>query len=242
MVQASSIDRSIDKAEIVEYRPGVQIGFLQVMTNPLVASLTLILGFLLLLVGLHAPGFGSEVAGVILLMLSLLSFQVIGIELTTVLFVALGFILMLAEIKTQIGVLGLAGATCIVIGSFLLFPSPQWLLAPEVSIQIRNTLVAVSSVLSLLFGVIVYKVAQAKRMKAKTGAEIIEGSRGVAATRLAPYGDVRVGGEFWRAYAEEGFIDKDAEIMVVGRKGLLLIVRAKTDSTSPESSSEKEVS
>ena len=225
---------NLGEAELIEYRPGIRAGFLQVVFNPLASMLMFILGFFLLLVGVQTPGFGTEFVGALLLLLSLMSLQVIGIEPTMFLLFFVGLALIVAELKTNIGFLGTAGAICIILGSFLLFPSPQWLLAPEVSRRIRNILVGSSTVLCIFFSVLVWKVAQAKRLKAKTGSEIVEGSVGVAATRLAPHGEVRVGGEFWRARAEEGPIPRGADVIVVGRNGLLLIVRTVAP-TQPES-------
>lgn len=231
----------IDRAEVVDFVPGIQIGLLQFLYDPLVSSLMFILGFFFLYVGIQTPGLGAEFVGSLLLLLSLMSMQVIGIEPTVFLLMAVGFVLIVAEVKTNIGFLGLAGAICIVLGSFLMFPSPHWLLAPEVSLKIRDLLVGSSIALCLFFGFLAYKVVQAKRLKVKTGPESVEDSTGVAATALAPYGEVRVGGEFWRARAEEGSIDRGAEVTVVGREGLLLIVRAANPetSTTPRSPSRK---
>ena len=225
---------NLGEAELIEYRPGIRTGFLQIMFNPLASMLMFTLGFFLLLVGVQTPGLGTEFVGALLLLLSLMSLRVIGIEPTMFLLFFVGFALIVAELKTNIGFLGAAGAICIILGSFLLFPSPQWLLAPDVSRRIRNILVGSSTVLCIFFGVLVWKVAQSKRLKVKTGSELVEGSVGVAATRLAPYGEVRVGGEFWRARAEEGSIPRGADVIVAGRNGLLLIVRT-TASTRPES-------
>ncbi len=231
----------IDEAEVIEYRPGIRTWLLDIIFNPVVASLTFILGFFLLLIGIQTPGFGSELVGGVLLVLSLLSLQVIGIEPVIIFFFALGFGLIIAELKTNIGILGIAGVACVLLGSFLFFPSPQWLLAPEIAIQIRNTLLLASSVLSVFFGFLLYKVARARGLEVRTGSEAIGGSSGVAVTRLAPLGEVRVGGEAWRARAEGGEIERGARIVVVGREGLLLVVReaGAADSTQQGSPSKR---
>ncbi|RLI06647.1 hypothetical protein DRO24_04645 [Candidatus Bathyarchaeota archaeon] len=215
----------ITESEVIDYTPGLRIALLQVLFNPMVSMLMLTFGFLFLLFGLQSPGYGSEIIGLLLLILALMSLQVIGIEPTIALLFTLGFALTVAELKTHIGLLGVAGAFCIILGSFLLFPSPQWLLAPEISMRIRNTLLGVSIAAFGAFAFLIYKVAQTQRMRVKTGFEALEGCRGVAVTPLKPYGEVRVEGEFWRARAEEGEIEEGSEIIVVGREGLLLIVR-----------------
>lgn len=231
----------IHEAELMEYEPGIQTWFLQILFNPMASSLMFTLGLFMLLIGIQTPGLGTEFVGGVLLLLSLMSFQVIGIEPTMLLLFAVGFLLIIADLKTNIGFLGVGGAICIILGSFLLFPSPQWLLSPEFSRSIRNILVGSSIALCAFFGFLAYKVAGAQRLKAKTGSDLIEGSVGVASTRLTPFGDVRIGGEFWRARAEEGSVERGAEIVVTGRVGLVLVVRAvaEEDSTQPESLLEK---
>jgi membrane-bound serine protease (ClpP class) len=221
----------LDEAEVVEYSPGLQMGALEVLFNPLVSSLMFTFGFFLLFIGLQTPGLGAEFVGGVLLILSLMAYQVIGIGPTMVVFFVLGFGLLVAELKTNIGFLGLAGAACIVLGSFLLIPSPNWLLAPEVAIRIRNLLVGTSAALSAFFGFLVYKVAKTRGLRVSTGAESIEGATGIAVTWLDPVGEVRVQGEFWRAKAADGPIDRGSTVKVDGREGLLLVVRA---TESPE--------
>jgi membrane-bound ClpP family serine protease len=176
-------------------------------------------------IGIQTPGLGIEFVGGLFLLLSLMAFQVIGVESTVLLLFAAGFTLILAELQTGIGFLGLAGAICIILGSFVLFPSPHWLLAPEVSRRIRYTLVVTSTALCAFFGFLVYKVAQAKRLRAWTDPGLVEESKGVATTDLTPYGEVRVLSETWRARAEGAPVERGREVQVIRREGLLLLVR-----------------
>jgi membrane-bound serine protease (ClpP class) len=224
----------LDKAEIVNYNPGVQTIFLQIVFNPLASSIMFIVGFALLLTGLHAPGVGAELAGGILLLLSLLAFQIVGVEPMIVLLFSVGLALIVAELKTHIGILGLGGVICLIFSSFLLFPSPQWLISPEVSYGIRNTLVAISLTLSAFFAILVWKVAQARRLRVKTGYESIVGQRGITATKLVPEGEVRFQGENWRARSTAGVIEKGVEVIVEGRDGLKLLVKPPSMQFDPQ--------
>jgi membrane-bound serine protease (ClpP class) len=224
----------LDRADVVYYTPGIQTTFLQIIFNPLASSLMFVVGFALLITGLHTPGLGAELAGGILLLLSLLAFQVVGIEPMIVLFFTVGLALIVAELKTHIGVLGLGGVICLIFSSFLLFPSPQWLIAPEVSYGIRNTLVAVSLTLSAFFAILVWKVAQARRLKVKTGYESIVGQIGITATRLAPEGEVRFQGETWRARSTTGVVEKGVDVIVEGRDGLKLLVKPPSMQLDPQ--------
>jgi membrane-bound serine protease (ClpP class) len=59
-----------------------------------------------------------------------------------------------------------------------------------------------------------------------TGAEGLIGARGKARTPLRPQGSVMVGGELWRAVAEDGAdIEPGEEIEVLGADGFTLRVR-----------------
>jgi membrane-bound serine protease (ClpP class) len=133
--------------------------------------------------------------------------------------------LIIAELKTHIGVLALSGAICMVIASLLLFPSPQWLIYSGAIHQIQVVLVVAAVVMASLFSFIVYKAAKAKLSKVKTGREALIGAKGIAVNDLKPKGEIRVVGEFWQAKANDGWINKDEEVEVIGMDGLFLIVR-----------------
>jgi membrane-bound serine protease (ClpP class) len=213
-------------AEVVVYAPSVQSWLLQLIYDPGVASILFTLGFYLFIIGLQTPGLGAEFVGALFLLLSLMAFQVIGVEPMSLMLFTGGFILVLAELKMHTGFLGFAGGLCILLGTLFLVPSPHWLLAPEAARRIRNTLLGVSLVFLVVFGALIYKVSKARRLKAATGEEAIIGSRGLASTRLDPRGEVRVMGEHWRARAEDAPIEAGAEVEVTGREGLVLVVKA----------------
>lgn len=216
--------KDISDAEKVEYSPGVGVMVQRVLFNPLVSSLLLILGMFMLLAGLHTPGYGTEIVGVLCLFLALVGLRAIGITMSTVVLFAVGALLIIAELKTHIGVLAMSGVVCLVVGSLLLFPSPQWLLYYKVAEQIRDVLVCLSLFVALFFTFLVYKVAKARRLKVVTGAEALIGAFGVAVSELKPKGEVRVLGEFWQAKTEDGLISKGERVEVVGREGMFLIV------------------
>ena len=221
-------------AEVVEYAPSVQSWLLQLIYDPGVASMLFTLGFYLLIIGLQTPGLGAEFVGALFLLLSLMAFQVIGVEPMSLILFTVGFVMVLAELKMHTGFLGFAGGLCILLGTLFLVPSPHWLLAPEATRRIRNTLLGVSLVFLVVFGALIYKVSKARSLKAATGEEVIIGSRGLASTRLDPRGEIRVMGEYWRARAEDASIEAGAEVEVTGREGLILVVRTVKPSVQPE--------
>jgi len=222
---------NISQATITDYTPGIQVVFLSFLLNPIISSLLLIVGVFLFFIGLKTPGWGAEIAGGVAIFLALIGFEAIGITIGAVFLFALGAILIIAELKTHIGVLAISGAICMIIASLLLFPSPQWLLYYQVSQQIQAGLVIFTIVMATLFSFIVYKAAKARLSKVKTGREALIGARGVVVTDLAPKGEIRVSGEFWHARAESGAIPKGETVEVVRMEGLFLIVKPVKEKT-----------
>ncbi len=115
----------------------------------------------------------------------------------------------------------------IIVGSFLAFPLPGWeLLSAQAVESARQTLIAVALVMSGIFGFVVYKVAQARRLKIRAGPEELLGKLGTVVYDLAPRGEVKIEGQIWRAEAVEGAVVKQGEqIEVVSREGLILRVK-----------------
>jgi len=210
------------------YDPGISIRLLEILTNPVIASALLIVGLYALIIGFKTPGFGLEITGAFMLFLALLGFGIIGINLTAALMFILGIILTLIEIKTHIGIFALGGIGMIVVGSFLAFPLPGWeLLSIKAVESARQTLISIALVMSGIFGAVVYKVAQARRMKIKAGPEQLIGKIGAAFSELAPRGEVKIEGQIWRAETLEGVVRQGEPVEVVGREGLVLRVKPK---------------
>jgi membrane-bound serine protease (ClpP class) len=138
---------------------------------------------------------------------------------------SLGIVLIIAELKTHLGVLALSGAICMIVASLLLFPSPQWLIYSGVIQQIQAVLVVATAAMASLFSFIVYKAAKAKLSKVRTGKEALIGATGITVSELKPKGEIRVMGEFWQAMAKDDWIKKGEEVEVVDMDGLFLIVR-----------------
>jgi membrane-bound serine protease (ClpP class) len=185
-------------------------------------------GLYAIIIGFKTPGFGLEIAGGIMFVLSLVGFGLIGINAAALLMFILGIILTLIEIKTHIGIFALAGIGMIILGSFLAFPLPGWELLAAKSVEsARQTLISVALVMSAIFGFVVYKVAQARRMKIKAGPEQLVGKTGTAISELSPRGEVKVEGQFWKAEAIEGPVKVGEDVVIVGREGLILRVKLK---------------
>jgi len=222
----------ISQATEYTYEPSLNITLLEFLSNPLIASVLLIVGLYALIIGFKTPGYGAEIAGSLMVFLALVGFGIIGINIAAALLFLLGIILTLVEIKTHIGIFALAGIAMIVLGSFLAFPLPGWTVLSARAVEsARTTLISVALVMSAIFGFVVYKVAEARRMKVKAGPEQLIGKPGIAISELAPRGEVKIEGQIWRAETLGEHVKQGEPVEVVSRKGLILRVKPKHPQT-----------
>jgi membrane-bound serine protease (ClpP class) len=69
------------------------------------------------------------------------------------------------------------------------------------------------------------------KKQAEVGLPSMVGAVGKAASRLSPEGLVRIRGELWGAVSNEGDIETGEKILVVGERGLKLLVKRIDSST-----------
>lgn len=196
---------SLAGAEVVPFSPSIRVRFLDVLTDPLVASLLLILGIYALIFGLSAPGYGGEIAGTILVLLALIGLGFSVDPIAIFLFV-LGIILIIVELKTPgFGVLGIGGILMIIIGAVFLAPlrPPEFFVSPDYQIFFLVALLTPTASFGgfLLFAL--YKVVQIRRRKPTIGAMIGETVRVVDPIGPGSKGYVMYHGELWQATADE---------------------------------------
>jgi membrane-bound serine protease (ClpP class) len=203
----------------------IEIGFrdrvLNLITDPNVAYVLMMLGMLGLFFELSNPGvILPGVVGGISLILAFFAMQSLPINYAGLLLILFGIVLLIAEIKiVSHGVLAIGGITSMALGSLMLFDAPEigfrvswWVIAPTVG---------------LTGGLFLFVLAYGVRALARQpmlGAAGLIGEAGVARGALAPEGQVAVHGELWRAVATGAPIDDGAPVRVVGVNGLTLTV------------------
>ena len=218
----------ISQATQSTYQPGLNLRLLEFLSNPVISIVLFLVGLYAIVIGFKAPGFGLEIAGGLMFFLSLIGFGIIGINAAALLFFILGIALTLLEIKTHIGIFALARIGLVIVGSFIALPLPGWELEAASAVDAaRQTLISVALVMSGIFGFVVYKVAQARRMKVKAGPEQFIGMTGTVVAPLAPKGEVKVEGQIWKAETTGEHVQSGAQVEIVGREGLILKVKPK---------------
>jgi len=208
-------------ARVTSYEMGTRDKILDAISNPDVAYVLMLLGMLGLFFELSNPGvILPGVIGGISLLLSFFAFQTLPVNYTGMALILLGIILFIAEIKVvSYGMLAVGGMVSMVLGSLMLFPSPEPYLRLSWSVIIVTVLTT-----TIFFTVVIAKVVQAHREKTITGVEAMPGEQGVADTDIMPEGKVMLRGEYWNAESSEPIM-KGEKVQVVEVNGLHLKVQ-----------------
>ncbi len=197
--------------------------FLEIITNPNIAFLLMVLGINGLLFELASPGgYIPGVVGAISLVLALYAFGTLPVNYAGVLFIVLAFILFFFDIKAPThGVLTVAGIASFVFGSIILFNSPIYAIS-------RGLIGTVAVCTGGFFFFAVAKAVSARSRPVTTGREQLIGLRAEARTDLAPEGMVFVHGELWSAVVQGAPVRRGEHVRVIARHGFKLTVE-KTD-------------
>jgi len=194
---------------------------LNAISNPNVAYVLMMLGMMGLFFELSSPGaILPGVIGGISLILAFFAFQALPVNYAGVLLILLGLILFIAEIKVvSHGMLTVGGVIAMVLGSLMLFESPEPYLRVSWNV-IAVTVVAVAA----FFVFAITKALAAHRKRPATGQEGLIGREGRADSGIAPDGKVFVNGEYWDAWSEEAIAVGD-KITVEAVEGMRLKVK-----------------
>lgn len=197
---------------------------LSALAHPDLAYLLLMLGGLGLFFELSHPGAVLPgVVGGIALILAFFGLSVLEANYAGVALIVLALVLFVAEIKLMShGMLTLAGVLALVLGSLMLFESP------EPALRVSLEWIATLTLLSLAVMAFLMRMAlRARRLPVRTGAAGLLSERGIARSPLAPHGPegkVFVHGELWTAVADEP-VAAGEPVEVVAVRDMTLAVR-----------------
>jgi len=195
---------------------GFRDRFLNIITDPNVAYVLMMLGMLGLFFELSNPGvILPGVIGGISLILAFFAFQSLPINYAGLLLILFGIVLLVAEIKiVSHGILAIGGIVSMALGSLMLFDAPEvgfrvswWVIVPTVG---------------AMAGLFLFVVAAGVRALGRppaTGAEGLVGKTATVRERLGPEGQVMVSGEIWRAVAEGEPLEPGAQVRIVAVDG-----------------------
>jgi membrane-bound serine protease (ClpP class) len=211
-------------AEVREHEMGIRERILNVISNPNVAYVLMMLGFMGLFFELSNPGvILPGVIGGISLILAFFAFQTLPVNYAGVLLILFAIVLFIAEIKIiSHGMLTVGGMIAMVLGSLLLFQSPEPYLRVSWSVILVTVLMT-----TLFFAFAVAKAVKAQRRKPVTGGEGLVGEEGIADTEIMAEGKVFVRGEYWDAASPERIM-KGEKVVVTAVEGMRVRVRKVT--------------
>ncbi|HXU87582.1 MAG TPA: nodulation protein NfeD [Methylomirabilota bacterium] len=207
-------------AEAKPIEIGLRDRFLNIITDPNVAYVLMMLGTLGLIFELSNPGAVLPgVVGGISLILAFFAFQSLPINFAGVLLILFAIVLFIAEVKVvSHGVLAIGGIVAMALGSLMLYEAPE--AGFRVSWLVIIPTVAVSA------GIFLFALTAGVRALARRpqlGAEALVGATGTAFGPLAGEGQIKLQGEIWRAVTERPIAD-GTPVRVVGVDGLTLRV------------------
>jgi len=217
---------SIKGARVDRYQMSLKQKIINVVADPNISYLLLMAGILGLYMEFSHPGvIFPGVAGAICLLLAFASFQLLPINYTGLMLMALGVALLVGEaFFPSFGVLGVGGMISLALGSLLLFDTQN----ADFGVDRSIVFTAVATLGSFVL-VISYLVFHSQKAKPTLGYDGLVGEIGEVRGKLSPAGKVFVHGEYWNAKAD-GEIPVGEKVKVVGYDGMCLKVSRLTQS------------
>ena len=205
------------------YKMSVWEKLLNVLSDPTIAYILLMIGMYGIMFELFSPGaILPGIAGVIALILAFYSMQTLPVNYAGLALIIFGVILFLLEIKiVSHGLLAIGGTVSLFLGSVMLIKPGS---SMEFSSISRAVIYSVTVLSALFFLFVLGAGLRAQRRKVVTGAEAMTGATGEVIEILDPSGIVKLNGEIWAAESVSGTIAKGEKVKVRERKSLKLFV------------------
>ena len=220
---AGKKDLAVKGAEIRTIPMGWRHKILNILSDPNIAYILLMLGFYGLLFELYNPGsILPGIVGVISIVLAFYSLHTLPVNYAGLALIIFAIILFVAELKVQShGLLAAGGIISLLLGSIMLIDT-------EPSFEfVRLSWSVIIPTVGLTAGFFLFAIGmgiRAQRRKPTTGREALVGEVGVAIDTLNPTGQVMVHGEIWNAESEGGKIPSGRRIKVLKVENLIMKV------------------
>lgn len=203
-------------------QPGWRASVLNLIADPNVAFILLLIGIYGIVFEFYSPGFvGPGVIGAISLILGLMALSVLPVQYAALLLVLAGAAFMVVEAVTPgIGIIGAGGLVMFIAGGLFLFDPA------EADIDIRVALPLVLS-MAVMTGAVLMAVAafamRARKRAVTSGAETLIGGTGTVTAWSGHSGTIRIEGEIWAATGPEDLVRGQA-VRITARRDLVLDV------------------
>jgi membrane-bound serine protease (ClpP class) len=221
---ASGVKTLEVKGAVVRTIPmGWRHEILNILSDPNIAYILLMLGFYGILFELYNPGsILPGIVGVISIVLAFYSLHTLPVNYAGLALIVFSIILFVAELKVQShGMLAAGGILSLILGSMMLFdtgPSFEFVQLSWAVILPTVLFTAAFFLFAIGMGI------RAQRRKPTTGREALVGEVGEAIETLNPSGQVKIHGEIWNAEADGGKIQSGKHVKVEKVENLKLKV------------------
>lgn len=210
-----------ERAAISDSPMSLRLRILDLIADPNIAYILLLLGVYGLFFELYNPGaILPGVVGALSLILAFFSLQLLPISWAGLLLIILAIILFILEVKiASYGLLSVAGIVSMILGSLMLFQ-------PGVTgVKVGLDVIIPAAIFTALFFVFVVGMGlRAQARKVVTGEEGLIGETGIVTSELSPEGKVSVHGEIWSARSTQT-IPRGQKIRVAHVDGMILTVQ-----------------
>jgi membrane-bound serine protease (ClpP class) len=224
-VETPSGKKTLDvkDAEIRTIPMGWRHKILDILSDPNIAYILLMLGFYGLLFELYNPGaILPGIVGVISIVLAFYSLHTLPVNYAGLALIVFAIVLFVAELKVQShGMLAAGGILSLILGSMMLIDT-------EPSFEfVRLSWAVILPTVIFTAGFFLFAIGmglRAQRRKPTTGREALVGEIGVTIDTLNPVGQVRIHGEIWNAESDGGRIPSGKRVKVLKVENLKLKV------------------
>jgi membrane-bound serine protease (ClpP class) len=227
-VNAGDKTLETDKAKVETVEMTFTEKMLDLISDPNVAYILMILGFYGILFELYSPGaIFPGVTGVICLILAFYSMHTLPVNYAGLALIVVAIILFVLEVKiVSHGLLGIGGVVALVLGSMMLIRSDSALEFIRIS---WSVIISTTVATAAFFFFLVALAVKGQKAKPVTGTEGMIGEVGETLASLEPFGMVRVHGELWKAESVSGNIEAGKRIRVTAVNNLTLHVEPLTN-------------
>lgn len=217
---SGSVTLSADTITLRPVSPDWRTRFLQVVTNPSVAYILLLVGIYGLIFELSNPGIGAGgIIGGICLFTALYALQLLPISYSALGLLLFGLGLMVAEaLSPSFGILGLGGIIAFVVGSIMLMDTE--VPAFQIALPLILSFAVVSAGLLIMT---VSMLLKTRRLEATTGTQTLIDQQTEVTSTHHNHVMVRLQGELWQVHCDQPLSEGD-RVRVTGIQGLTLEV------------------
>jgi membrane-bound serine protease (ClpP class) len=213
--------------QIQDHDMPLQYQLLEILVNPTVSYLLILLGLVGIGIEFFSPGLiAPGTIGVISLLLGLYGTAQLPVTVAGVLLLVFGIAMIIAEAHLPThGILGASGVASLVASGLLLYDTNSSAFGVSAPVVI-----AVGLILGGLLAFAVERAVQARSQPKRTGWEEMVGAVGEVRQPLAPVGQIFVQGALWRARlggddGDDRTLERGSRVRVESVEGLTLEVR-----------------